>query len=129
MTRFSLPPFEINGELFSFPFVYQIKMEDLLSVLRSVEALARELNEVKIVCIYQIFCEECKSEILSLPPLLSQAHFAELDQIFYGKPAETSAAKPAAAAPATSNSSITPQQTKKRPKRLLPLSEDDDGKL
>lgn len=106
-------------------------MEDLLSVLRSVEALARELNEVKIVCIYHIFCEECKSEILSLPPHpLSQAHFAELDQIFYGKPAETSAAKPAStAAPATGNSSITPQQTKKRPKRLLPLSEDDDGKL
>lgn len=64
------------------------------------------------------------------PHPLSQAHFAELDQIFYGKPAETSAAKPAStAAPATGNSSITPQQTKKRPKRLLPLSEDDDGKL
>lgn len=64
------------------------------------------------------------------PHPLSQAHFAELDQIFYGKAAETSAAQPAkTAAPATSNSSITPQQTKKRPKRLQPLSEDDDGKL
>lgn len=106
-------------------------MEDLLSVLRSVEALARELDEAKNVSTFLILFQGRETEN-TLPSSLSfQAHFAELDQLFFGKaPEAAAAAKPAEiAVPVTNNSSITPQQTKKRPKRLLTLPEDDNGKL
>lgn len=105
-------------------------MEDLLSVLRSVEDLARELEAAKNVCIYLIFSQGRKTE--NTPPTSPafQAHFVELDQLFFGKAPEAAAAKPVEiSVPAANNSSITPQQTKKRPKRLLTLDEDDDGEL
>lgn len=103
-------------------------MEDLLSILRSVEDLARELEAAKNVCISLISSQGRENTPPTSPAF--QAHFVELDQLFFGKAPEAAAAKPVEiAVPAANNSSITPQQTKKRPKRLLPLPEDDDGEL
>lgn len=64
---------------------------------------------------------------------LFQAHFQELDQLFYGTGSSSVShepeAKPEESAPAAGRngvSSVTPQQTKKRPKRLSSLAEDKD---
>ncbi|KAH8416177.1 hypothetical protein KR222_009832 [Zaprionus bogoriensis] len=77
-------------------------MEDLLDILRSVAGLKQDLD------------------------LVRQRHFEELEQLFYGSGPAATVAKPVeTAAPASINSSITPQQTKKRPKRLTALTEDE----
>jgi len=58
-----------------------------------------------------------------------QAHFEELDALFYGiahPEAEAKAPESAPAAKSQENTSVTPQQTKKRPKRLTSLAEDQD---
>ncbi|XP_033251159.1 histone-lysine N-methyltransferase, H3 lysine-79 specific-like [Drosophila miranda] len=54
-----------------------------------------------------------------------QAHFKELEELFYG--VKTKDAKAADNAPEQSETSaVTPQQTKKRPKRLTALTENTD---
>ncbi|XP_016993106.3 inner centromere protein [Drosophila takahashii] len=81
-------------------------MEDILGVLSSLPDLRRELE------------------------VLRKAHFEELDQLFYGTVHPETEAKAAAdtapVAKSQENSSVTPQQTKKRPKRLTSLAEDQD---
>ncbi|XP_017129292.1 inner centromere protein A [Drosophila elegans] len=80
-------------------------MEDILDVLGSLSGLQHELE------------------------VLRKAHFEELDQLFYGSTNPSSEAKSADSAPASrgqGNMSVTPQQTKKRPKRLSSLAEDED---
>uniref|UniRef100_A0A6P4ER85 Histone-lysine N-methyltransferase, H3 lysine-79 specific isoform X1 n=2 Tax=Drosophila rhopaloa TaxID=1041015 RepID=A0A6P4ER85_DRORH len=80
-------------------------MEDILGVLGSLSELRRELE------------------------VLSKAHFEELDHLFYGSVHSEADAKTADSAPTArsqENSSVTPQQTKKRPKRLSSLAEDQD---
>ncbi|KAH8348823.1 hypothetical protein KR084_011501 [Drosophila pseudotakahashii] len=80
-------------------------MEDILGVLSSLPDLRRELE------------------------VLRKAHFEELDQLFYGTvhpEAEVKAADTAPVAKSQESSSVTPQQTKKRPKRLTSLAEDQD---
>ncbi|KAH8369600.1 hypothetical protein KR093_000244, partial [Drosophila rubida] len=55
-------------------------------------------------------------------------YFEELDQLFYGiAPADSASEAPETVAPKPNNTSITPQQTKKRPKRLASLAEDEDN--
>ncbi|KAH8391247.1 hypothetical protein KR215_009631, partial [Drosophila sulfurigaster] len=57
-----------------------------------------------------------------------QTYFEELDQLFYGiTPTESSSEAPEIVAPKPINTSITPQQTKKRPKRLASLAENEDN--
>nr|XP_016940420.1 histone-lysine N-methyltransferase, H3 lysine-79 specific isoform X2 [Drosophila suzukii] len=80
-------------------------MEDILGVLGSLPELRRELE------------------------VLRKAHFEELDALFYGiahPEAEAKAPESAPAAKSQENTSVTPQQTKKRPKRLTSLAEDQD---
>lgn len=80
-------------------------MEDILGVLGSLSDLRRELE------------------------VLRKAHFEELDHLFYGTGQPEAEAKPRDSAPAAKsqeNSSVTPQQTKKRPKRLTSLAEDQN---
>ncbi|XP_016958729.1 histone-lysine N-methyltransferase, H3 lysine-79 specific isoform X2 [Drosophila biarmipes] len=80
-------------------------MEDILGVLGSLPDLRRELE------------------------VLRKAHFDELDALFYGiahPEAEAKAADSAPAAKSQENTSVTPQQTKKRAKRLSSLAEDHD---
>ncbi|XP_033251446.1 caldesmon-like [Drosophila miranda] len=56
---------------------------------------------------------------------IRMAHFKELEELFYG--VKTKDAKAADNAPAQSETSaVTPQQTKKRPKRLTALTENTD---
>ncbi|KAH8372593.1 hypothetical protein KR009_000574 [Drosophila setifemur] len=81
-------------------------MDDIMGVLSSLSDLQRELEALR------------------------QSHVADLDHLFYGTgpaPAD-SAAKALESAPSArrENSSVTPQQTKKRPKRLTSLAEDHD---
>ncbi|XP_017031970.1 inner centromere protein isoform X1 [Drosophila kikkawai] len=83
-------------------------MEDVMGVLGSLSDLQRELE------------------------VLRQAHFQELDQLFYGL-GSTSVSHDAEATAEESvptarsgGSSVTPQQTKKRAKRLSSLVEDKD---
>ncbi|KAH8254183.1 hypothetical protein KR032_008798 [Drosophila birchii] len=82
-------------------------MEDVLGVLSSLSDLQRELE------------------------VLRQAHFQELDQLFYGlgstSVSNDAEAKAEESTPAVrEGSSVTPQQTKKRAKRLSSLAEDQD---
>ncbi|XP_033153954.1 inner centromere protein [Drosophila mauritiana] len=82
-------------------------MEDILGVLGSLSDLRRELE------------------------VLRKAHFEELDHLFYGTgtgqtEAEVKPRDSAPAAKSQENSSVTPQQTKKRPKRLTSLAEDQN---
>ncbi|KMY91939.1 inner centromere protein [Drosophila simulans] len=80
-------------------------MEDILGVLGSLSDLRRELE------------------------VLRKAHFEELDHLFYGTGQPEAEVKPRDSAPAAKsqeNSSVTPQQTKKRPKRLTSLAEDQN---
>ncbi|XP_060652190.1 inner centromere protein A [Drosophila nasuta] len=79
-------------------------MEDLLEVLRNSLKLEDELNSLR------------------------QTYFEELDQLFYGiTPTESGSEAPEIVAPKPVNTSITPQQTKKRPKRLASLAENEDN--
>ncbi|XP_034654208.1 inner centromere protein [Drosophila subobscura] len=76
-------------------------MDDLLDIMRPLSELELELQMIR------------------------EAHFRELDELFYG--IKFKEAKPADSAPAQSEgTSVTPQQTKKRPKRLTKLSENSD---
>ncbi|XP_022230801.2 BRCA2-interacting transcriptional repressor EMSY [Drosophila obscura] len=76
-------------------------MEDMLDIMRPLSRLELELEEIR------------------------KAHFKELDELFYG--VKTKDAKPVDSTPAQSEgSSVTPQQTKKRPKRLTALTENTD---
>ncbi|BFG05389.1 inner centromere protein [Drosophila madeirensis] len=76
-------------------------MDDLLDIMRPLSELELELQMIR------------------------EAHFRELDELFYG--IKVKEAKPADSAPAQSEgTSVTPQQTKKRPKRLTKLSENSD---
>ncbi|XP_017079409.1 inner centromere protein isoform X2 [Drosophila eugracilis] len=80
-------------------------MEDMLSVLSSLSSLQSELE------------------------LLRKTHFEELDHLFYGTvnlESEVKATDRTPAAKSQENTSVTPQQTKKRPKRLSTLAEDQD---
>ncbi|EDV59707.1 MAP7 domain-containing protein 2 [Drosophila erecta] len=80
-------------------------MEDILGVLGSLSDLRRELE------------------------VLRKAHFEELDHLFYGTghpEAEVKTRDSAPAAKSQENPSVTPQQTKKRPKRLTSLAEDQN---
>ncbi|KAH8285601.1 hypothetical protein KR054_011480 [Drosophila jambulina] len=82
-------------------------MEDVMGVLSSLSGLQRELE------------------------VLRQAHFQELDQLFYGlaptSESNDAEAKAVESVPAVrEGSSVTPQQTKKRAKRLSSLAEDKD---
>ncbi|XP_017050356.1 inner centromere protein A [Drosophila ficusphila] len=80
-------------------------MEDILGVLGSLSGLRLELEALR------------------------KAHFVELEHLFYGtanSEAEAKAADTAPVAKSQENSSVTPQQTKKRPKRLTSLAEDHD---
>ncbi|SPP73117.1 uncharacterized protein LOC117581231 [Drosophila guanche] len=76
-------------------------MDDLLDIMRPLSELELELQMIR------------------------EAHFRELDELFYG--IKVKEAKPADSAPEQSEgTSVTPQQTKKRPKRLTKLSENSD---
>ncbi|XP_039501683.1 inner centromere protein isoform X1 [Drosophila santomea] len=80
-------------------------MEDILGVLGSLSDLRSELE------------------------VLRKAHFEELDHLFYGTvhaEAEVKTRNSPPAAKSLENSSVTPQQTKKRPKRLSSLAEDQN---
>ncbi|XP_043651765.1 inner centromere protein isoform X2 [Drosophila teissieri] len=80
-------------------------MEDILGVLGSLSDLRSELE------------------------VLRKAHFEELDHLFYGTghpEAEVKTRDTPPAAKSQENSSVTPQQTKKRPKRLTSLAEDQN---
>ncbi|XP_023162588.2 scaffold attachment factor B2 isoform X1 [Drosophila hydei] len=82
-------------------------MDDLLDVMQAVSKLHIEMDAIR------------------------KTHFEELDQLFFGITAAIAEVKISEVAPAalpnnsSSNSSITPQQTKKRAKRLTSLAEDD----
>ncbi|ALC41224.1 Incenp [Drosophila busckii] len=71
------------------------------------------------------------SELENKLELISKAHFDELEQLFFGKSVATSVdagVKALESNESGKNSSETPQQTKKRPKRLTALSESEaDG--
>ncbi|TDG47688.1 hypothetical protein AWZ03_005832 [Drosophila navojoa] len=82
-------------------------MDDLLGVMQTVSKLHTEMEAIR------------------------KTHFEELDQLFFGIASAMAEVKITEVAAATkpsnnsSNSSITPQQTKKRAKRLTSLAEDD----
>ncbi|EDW60077.1 inner centromere protein [Drosophila virilis] len=78
-------------------------MDDLQDIMRYISKLQLELEAIR------------------------KAHFEELDQLFFGITSAVADVKPTEIVPPVqlSSTSVTPQQTKKRPKRLTSLVEDD----